>query len=122
MVKVRKISWLSEEAKEAKVYLSDGRFEIVCFSHPFNQSVGDEVTLPIYTLNAKGIYTLIGDELFSVEKEGREFEYKFSGQVINKNCNQVKIGDFIIELDVPLPNDIQIESYVSFTCDRLNIY
>lgn len=122
MVKIDKINWLSEEAREAEVYLSDEDFNIVGFSHPFNQVVGDKVSLPLYSLNAKGIYSLNGEERFSVERTGMAFEYELSGRVINKDCNQVKVGEFIIQLDSSLPNDIEVGDYVSFACDRIDIY
>lgn len=122
MVKINKIIWLSEEAKEAEVYLSDGIFNIACFSHPFNQVLGDDVSLPVYTLNAKDIYSLNGEEIFSVEKGEMAFEYKLSGRVVNKNSNQIKVGEFIIQLDWPLPDDIKTGDYVSFVCDRIDLY
>lgn len=122
MVKVNKINWLSEEAKEAEVYLFDGDFNIIAFSHPFNHTVGDNVTLPLYTLNAKEIYSLNGEGIFSVEKKGTAFEYKLAGCVISKASNQVKVGEFIIQLDTPLPNDIEIGDYISFICDRIDLY
>jgi hypothetical protein len=68
MIKISKINWLSEEAKEAEVYLFDGRFNIISFSHPFNQAVGETVQLPLYALDAKNIYRLNGEEKCSVEK------------------------------------------------------
>ena len=46
---------------------------------------------------------------YSVEKKGESFEYKFSGKVIDKE--HIKIGEFIIQLDVPLPKDIE-EGYI----------
>lgn len=120
MVKIYKIDWLSKDAKEAEVYLSDGDFSIVCFSHPLNQIVGDVVRLPIYALNAR--YILKGDEMFLIEKVLSVFGYKISGRVVNIDNNLIKVGEFIIELDVSLPNDIQIDDFVLFTCDRIDIY
>ncbi|EHM7983023.1 hypothetical protein [Elizabethkingia anophelis] len=62
MIKVNKIEWLSKEAKEAEVYLSDDNFNIICFAHPFDKSIGDPITQPLYAF----LY----------------FEYKRSGQII----------------------------------------
>ncbi|MDX2247573.1 MAG: hypothetical protein SF052_12390 [Bacteroidia bacterium] len=122
MIKVSKINWLSEEAKEAEVCLFDGKFSIITFSHPFKHSIGHIIDLPLFTLNAKEIYSLNNIETFSVEREGDTFEHKFSGRVINKESNQILVGEFIIQIDVSLPNDINIGDYVSFICDRIDLY
>lgn len=122
MVEIVKINWLSQEAQEAEVHLFDGNFNLICFSHPFNQKVGDKIEPPLYTLNVNNLYGLWGKKRFSVEKEEVAFGYKLSGKIIDKNKCQVKVGEYIIELDVLLPNDIEIDDYVSFTCDRIDIY
>jgi hypothetical protein len=121
MIKIDKINWLSEEAKEAEVCLSDGKFNIICFSHPFDQAIGETVSLPLHALNADEIYKL-DEGMASVKKEMTAFGYKLSGYVINKNSGQVKIGEFIIQLDVPLPNDVETNQYVTFVCDRIDLY
>ncbi len=112
---------MSKEAKEAEVYLSDGRFEIICFSHPFNQETEENILLPLYALNAKDIHFYEENE-FSVEKEGSTFEYKLTGYVVNKDDHQIKVGEFIIQLDIPLLNEVQKGDYISFVCDRIDIY
>ena len=122
MVKILKIDWLSQNAKEAEVCVSDGVFCLVCFSHPFNYFIGDIIHLPLHTLNAKNVFSLTGDEVFFVERLSSGFEYKISGRVVNENLNQVQIGKFIIELDVSFPNDIRLDSFVSFVCDRIDLY
>lgn len=121
MVKVDKLNWLSQEAKEAEVFLSDGDFSIICFSHPFKEGIGSVISQPLYTLNAKEILKLNGEERFSVENEDG-FNYKLAGRVIDKRKDQIKVGEFIIELDNPIPEDIQDGSYISFSCDRIDIY
>ena len=122
MMEIVKIDWLSKEAKEAEVCISDGDFSLVCFSEPFNYSLGDRIPLPLYTLNATNIYKVAADEGFYAERIGLDFEYKIVGCVLNKEYNQIEIGEFIIELDVPLPNDIHVGEGVSFICDRIDLY
>ena len=122
MIDIIKINWLSQEGKEAEVYLFDDNFNIICFSHPLNKKIGDEITLPLYALNAKKIYRVNGEKRFLVEKGASDFGYKLSGEVIDKSKNQVKIGKFIIELDISLPSDIEVNNYVSFICDRIDLY
>lgn len=122
MVQVIKINWLSEEAREAEVVLFDGHFELTAFSQPFNQDVGNNIELPVYTLNAREIFSLKGEEEDAIEKKINSYEHKFTGRVIDKDMSQIKSGKFIIQLDMPLPNDIIIGDYVTFLCDRVDIY
>jgi hypothetical protein len=123
MIKIKKINLLSEEANEAEVHLFDGNFNIICFSHLSNRILeNDNVPSLLYTLNVKTIYNLNNIEMFLTEKEGTGFEYKFSGRVIDKEKNQIRVGEFIIQLDIPLPNDIHLGYYISFSCDRVDIY
>jgi hypothetical protein len=51
MIKIENVNWLSKIAQEAEVCLSDGDFQIVCFSHPFYH----EVKLPLYAINTNNI-------------------------------------------------------------------
>ncbi|WP_353117263.1 hypothetical protein [Myroides odoratus] len=122
MIEIVKIDWLSKEAKEAEVCISDGAFSLVCFSQPFNYSLGDRVPLPLYTLNTTDICKVKEDEVFYAERIDLGFEYKIFGRVLNKEHNQIDIGKFIIELDVPLPNDIHVGCFVSFICNRIDLY
>ena len=110
MIKIENVNWLSKIAQEAEVCLSDGDFQIVCFSQPFYH----EVELPLYAIN-----TSSSERKYSVEKKGESFEYKFSGKIIDKE--HIKIGEFIIQLDAPLPKDIE-EGYISFECERVDIW
>lgn len=35
MLTIKEITWINEEIREADVVVTDGTYEIVCFSHPF---------------------------------------------------------------------------------------
>ncbi len=121
MITIDKINWLSEETKEAEVFLSDGKFSIIVFSHPLNYIVGDNIPMPLYTLNAREIYNPYDSQKESIENMGEAFEVKLTGYVIDIENNEVKIGEFVIQLDNPLPFDTKIGDYISFECDRVDI-
>lgn len=118
MIKINKIKWLSQNAKEAEVYLSDGKYNLLCFSHPFDQNSNN--LLLIHTLNATDICKT--DENVSIIKTDSSFGYSLVGEAIDVLKRQVKIGEFIIELDNPLPNDIKEGNYISFNCERIDIW
>jgi hypothetical protein len=41
-VKIKNINWLSQEALEAEVEVTDGKFEINCFAQPLNYQIGSK--------------------------------------------------------------------------------
>jgi|SRR5690606_9217813 len=120
MYKIQKINWLSKEIKEAEVCIFDGIFKIVVFSHPFIGKEGDIIAELLYALNTKNI-TISGIEEYCIERISNTFSYYILGTIINKNTNQIKVGEFIIELDVELPNDVKNGNFISFNCDRIDV-
>lgn len=48
MLKIININWLSKEALEAEVTLTDGKFKLICFSHPCNYKMNSEINKHLY--------------------------------------------------------------------------
>lgn len=122
MIKITNIKWLSKEALEAKLTVSDGLFEIICFAHPFKGQINDEINCPINILNPEEIFKL-DKQVYSL-KLTDELGYKIEGKITDKIKGQMKVGNIILELDNPkfLPNDIFNDDFVSLSCDRLDVY
>lgn len=121
MVLVKKIDWISKNAMEAEVILSDGVFDIICFSQPFSFKEGDTIKSYIYIFDTQKIYFSNLNEEY-VKKNGSLFEYELCGVIKDKLSNIIKIGDFLIELDIPLPNDLYNGDYVVVFCERIDIW
>lgn len=43
MLVIKEVKWISKEIEEADVVVTDGFYEITCFSHPFSQRAGEKV-------------------------------------------------------------------------------
>ncbi|MDM1523414.1 hypothetical protein OBK20_08020 [Empedobacter falsenii] len=121
MVLINKINWISKNAQEAEVYLYDGTFELKCFSQPFSLKEGDIINDKLYTYNTQKIYYSENKD-FYVKKNGSLFEYELCGKIIDKSLNLIKIGEFIIELDIAFPDDLFEKDYVVIFCERIDIY
>jgi len=120
MYRIKKINWLSREIKEAEVNIFDGNFNVVVFSHPFNRKEDEIISALLYALNTDNI--IISDiQKYYLNRISNTFSYHIIGIVVNKSKSQIKIGEFIIELDVELPNDIKNGDFVSFNCDRIDL-
>lgn len=121
MIKITKINWLSKEAKEAEVFLSDGKYSIVAFGQPFEGKPGDVVKPPFYALEAREIYAQNREYSYSAIRVGSAFTHNLAGKVIDKTLNMIKVGSFTIELDNQLPNDIQNGDFITCVCSRIDI-
>jgi hypothetical protein len=119
-MEVENIKWLSRDAKEAEVTVTDKHYKLVCFAHPFDLSIGDKINNPLYAFDSCCIQKSVYGE-FKVEKLSQEFAYKITGNCIDKNHHIVQIGKINIQLDTPLPNDIQKNEFVSFICNRIDL-
>ena len=122
MIKLKKINWISKEIKEAELYLSDGEFNLVCFSQPFDVDANFSFITPLYTLNANEVIRDFNEEMRVVKRAETPFGYELSGKVIDKENSRIRLGKFLIELDIDLPNDIYNNDYVSFKCERIDVY
>nr|WP_223251658.1 hypothetical protein [Bacillus sp. LLTC93] len=121
VLKIKKINWISQEASEAEVIVTDGELEIMCFAQPLNYLEESELLEPIYCLNVSDLVKVEMTE-YRIEKLDDNFSYRFIGQLIDKHDEKVKIGELLLELDNNLPGDIAEGDFISFSCQRLDIY
>lgn len=122
MTSVSKITWISVNALEAEVTITDGIFEVQCFSQPCNMIINQKVDNLIYCYNNSNVEKVDSNE-FKVEKLYQPFAYKMIGKVIDKKELIVRIGDVKIQLEEgSIPRDIEENDYISFYCQRIDIY
>ncbi|WP_251862608.1 hypothetical protein [Clostridium sp. Marseille-Q2269] len=122
MIKITKINWLSKEALEAEVTVNDGKFELICFSHPFKYDLNDFIKTALYCYDISNVMRVEKCE-FKVEKLYESFAYNLTGKLANKEDGIVEIGNIKIEVqNTDLPGDIEEDDYISFNCKRIDIY
>lgn len=117
---VSKIDWISKEAQEAIVTVSDGRFELKCFSQPLTLTVGDKIEFPLLALNIKTVVRSVLDEP-CVVMTGGQFSYRLTAKVESIQESLLTLGGITILAKDVLPGDICEGEFVDFTCDRLDI-
>ncbi|TKI53417.1 hypothetical protein FC756_24035 [Lysinibacillus mangiferihumi] len=121
-MKIKKIHWISQESLEAEVVVTDGEFEIICFAQPLNYLEESNLIESIYCFNVSDLVKAEKSE-YSIEKLDNYFAYRLIGKLIDKQNEQVKLGELLLELENNLlPGDINEGDFVSFCCQRLDIY
>ena len=117
---IKKIEWISEEIKEAEIIISDGAFELLCFSHPCPFVEGQIINDYIDTLCAKNIVR-VDEHIFVVEKAEDYFAYDITGKVIDCKNGIVQVGPMYLVVDGYMPGDIVNGEFISFRCMRLDL-
>lgn len=122
MVKISNLFWISKDAMEAEVTITDGIYEIVCFSQPCDLKINQQIFEPIYCMNNTNVVKSENEE-FYVEKLKETFEYNITGKLIDRKCGLVEVGNIIIQLEKgSLPGGVEENKYLNFNCQRLDIY
>jgi len=120
---IKHVDWLDRETSEAKVLISDGIIDILCFSHPFYGVTGDKLLDHIYCLDAKNIVVANSQQFYMQREESLGyFGYSICGKLIDRKNQIVRLNNIALCLgDTHIPNDISEGSYIEFEVTRLDI-
>lgn len=118
-VRVSSIEWLSREAEEAIVDVDDGRHRCRTFCHPCQVKQGDMVLEPLIAFDSSKIER-VSSEVEQFKSMDSPFGYSIRAVVTSIAEPILAVGKILIELDVPLPGDIQKGEVVDFECERLD--
>jgi len=122
-MKIIDIHWLSEEALEASVIVSDGYYQCVAFCHPCYHKVNDKLNSPLFLVRSFGF----------LEKKNSILSIKRHEDKNNFYCHDIigiiyverkiiAIGKILIEFEEEIPKDIKSGSIVSFTASRIDLF
>ncbi|SEN50337.1 hypothetical protein SAMN04489762_2408 [Terribacillus saccharophilus] len=115
-------TWLSKEALEAEITVSDGAHNIMCFSQPFQYELGSNLDEPLYCFNVTELVRS-KDNIPYVEKLNDHFSYRLTCKMHDKENQQVLLGKILLELDNDtIPGDILEDDFITFECQRIDIY
>lgn len=120
-VKVREIEYLLRDAEETLVYLTDGVYECVAFCQPCEKMIGDVISQPLLAFETQGI-ALCDAEVASIQRIGSTFGHSVCARVKNDEVGLLEVGSILLELDSPLPGGIETGCFVSFTCQRVDLF
>jgi len=121
---IKHIDWDDEEAGVANVLVSNGRIDILCFSHPFDGSVGDTLTEPLYCLDAENVVVSEQPEAYVQKNDSLGyFGYSVCGKLIDRKNHIVSVdGDILLSLENDdIPYDISEGDDIMFDVLRMDV-
>ncbi|QJB56848.1 hypothetical protein [Pseudodesulfovibrio sp. zrk46] len=119
-MKIQAIKWLSRDAEEASILVSDGKYSCWCFCHPCSAQIGDIVS-ELYTLDAKRCMAAPGTAPY-ITKHSVGDGHDLCGHLFNKENSIISIGDILVEIDADVPGDIVEGDIVEFSCGRIDAW
>ena len=119
-----KLEWLSKEAKEAELVVSDGINNCLVFSQPCSLRLGQVITEPLHAFDIENLMNVIDTEKYeSINKTDESyFSYYCIARVIDKSKSIVSIGGIVINLECQIPNWAYEGDLIEFKCSRLDIW
>jgi len=121
MITIKEVIRCADQfCEEAQVKITDGEFELTCFSHLCKFQEGQQVDVIIGALSAEHIVKSANTE-YRIEKLSGIFDYSLTGKLIDKVRSIIAIGHISIEIDGYIPNDIDVGEFIDFQCARLDL-
>ena len=117
---VNQIEWLSREAQEALLFISDGQHECAAFSHPCTFDKDYVLLEPILAFSTKEIM-LSQEAKVLIKRRGESLVHDVVGILSGLDPMIISIGNIRIELEDELPSGIKQNDIVQFSCGRLDV-
>ncbi len=116
---VSDIICFNKEDSEAELRVSDGTYFLNCYAHPIDSVEINQNVNAVYGFGCTNIVKAEEPKEL-IKKMPQYFSYMLTARVEDKEKSIVSIGNLIINLDEPIPNDIVKGEYVSFYVLRLD--
>ncbi len=118
---IEEIRWMDRSIREAVVLVSDGRYSVVCFSHPCNYSVGEHVSDPLYCMSVQDV-ELAGQDVYEATHDAWEFPHRVCGKLCDSTQGIVCVGELRLQIDAGMiPGDIKNGQFIQFSTTRIDL-
>ncbi|MET1069745.1 MAG: hypothetical protein ABWY28_17190 [Pseudomonas prosekii] len=121
-MKIESISWISKEAEEAEVTISDGHFTCIAFCQPCNIKVGDKITEPLHAFSIKNAIISDKSTLGVWNVSETKLEKKVIAKILDITNQIVAVGDISLIIDDYLPGGLENGDIIEFECARIDLW
>ena len=119
---IESVEWISKEAEEAEVVVSDGRFSCRAFSQPCSLLVGQVLQEPLHVFGAKKIMISTAGECgFELQVNGG-LAQKIIAVLQDLQSRRLSVGGIELVLDDYVPGGIQTGDMIEFECARIDVW
>ncbi|MBD2465959.1 hypothetical protein H6G89_33785 [Oscillatoria sp. FACHB-1407] len=120
-VTIREIEYISEDAEEALVKVTDGTYECIAFCHPCNKVLDSIVEQPLLAFGSKGV-EIVDSDSFGINRIGSTLRHEICGQIVDPVLGILRVGSILVELDTSIPGGIVVGSTVRLFCERIDLF
>jgi len=123
-MKITKVTWISKSAQEAELIVSDGTYECLAFSQPFNMQLNENLMEPLHAMDVDNLMKVINQgERESIERVSESyFSHHCVAKILSREQSLVSVGEIIIQLENLIPGWAKEGDLVEFNCSRLDIW
>ena len=114
---VKKIVDYDRSAGEADVLISDGRYEILCYAHPFENK---NKRFSLISFMAKGVKHIEAREFKAEKSTNGYYCYNMQGEIADIEKRIVKVGDIFFALEDVIPKDVKTHDFIEFSVVRID--
>ena len=119
---IKDIKWIDSDIQEAEIVVSDGEFNILCFSCPCKKNIGETLMESIYCFNVENV-EIVNQETVYAQKKDNAFDYTICGELVDKNNKIVRLGGISLSLeDAYIPDCISVNNLIKFDVARLDLF
>jgi hypothetical protein len=120
MMIIKKLTWLSKDAKEAELLISDGHYECVAYSCPCKMKEGEILYEPLHAFMVKDLMVSFQNHCSISLLQLNRLSHHCVAEVVDSENGIVRVGKIKIDLDERIP--ITQGDLVEFNCLRLDVW
>lgn len=118
-MRIKNIKELCNSSSEAEVTITDGLYDVVCFSQPCTYIKGEIIKEPLLCWHSSQIVR--GVSPCKLERLS-QWSYELTGRLIDKQEGLIQVGEILIELEAGfIPGDIKNGEYISLVSSKFDI-
>ena len=121
-MRIESIEWISREAEEAEVVVSDGRFFCRAFSQPCSLLVGQILKEALHVFSPKNIMLSTTEEQSIELQVNGGLAHRVIATIEELKSKRLIVGKIELILDDYIPGGIQSGDIIEFECARIDIW
>ena len=121
-MKIEDIRWLSKEADEAEVLVSDGSYRCEAYSQPCTVKVGDSLDDRLHLFGIRNAVLTETSELGIHKLDSAGLAQRVVARASDAQQGYLTVGDIQFAADIPLPGGIREGDIITLECARIDLW